>query len=163
MLRPLILAGLAVLGLAAPAAALPLARPDAPDAPVVRVYAGCGPYGHRGPYGGCRPGGQAGGYIPGRACPPGWHIRPYGRRCWRDAGFYRPHLHRTFGHGDRRFGWHGGYHRSGLHRGGGYRRSGWHGGRHRRFAWHGGRRGGGFRRVGWHHGGFHRGGFRHRR
>jgi hypothetical protein len=49
---------------------------------IIQVYGGCGPYGHRGPYGGCRTGGQWGGYVPGRSCPPGFHIGPYGRRCW---------------------------------------------------------------------------------
>ena len=50
--------------------------------PIILAYGGCGPYAHRGPFGGCRPGGQWGGYIPGTACPPGWHLGPYGRRCW---------------------------------------------------------------------------------
>jgi hypothetical protein len=78
----------ALLGaiLATPAAAAPLAglgaTDAAPGAPIVRVYGGCGPMGHRGPYGGCRPGGQWGGYVRGRACPPGFHLGPYGRRCW---------------------------------------------------------------------------------
>lgn len=54
----------------------------AADSAVVQVYEGCGPYGHRGPYGGCRPGGQWGGYVPGYSCPPGWHIGQYGQRCW---------------------------------------------------------------------------------
>jgi hypothetical protein len=29
------------------------------QAPIEKVYGGCGVYGHRGPYGGCRAGGQA--------------------------------------------------------------------------------------------------------
>ncbi len=81
----------AALGLSATAAeALPLVPPAAsslaaPDGGnIVQVYGGCGPYGHRGPYGGCRRGGQAGGYVPGRACPPGWHVGPYGRHCFRN-------------------------------------------------------------------------------
>ena len=48
---------------------------------ILEVYGGCGIYAHRGPYGGCRPGGQAGGYRH-YACPPGFHVGPYGRRCW---------------------------------------------------------------------------------
>ena len=48
---------------------------------IVEVYGGCGPYAHRGPYGGCRAGGQWGGYRH-YACPPGFHVGPYGRRCW---------------------------------------------------------------------------------
>ena len=47
------------------AQALPLPNLDGASSPhVKRVYGGCGVYGHRGPYGGCRPGGQASG---------GWH------------------------------------------------------------------------------------------
>lgn len=81
MLKSLIPAALIAVGLAAPAAALPVGGPVAARAPITQVFDGCGPYGHRGPLGRCRPGGQAGGYN-GRACPPGWHIGPYGRRCW---------------------------------------------------------------------------------
>lgn len=70
-------------GLAAPAyAAMPVAPPAPGDAPIEKAYGGCGPYGHRGPYGGCRAGGQWGGYRWGRPCPPGFHLGPYGRRCW---------------------------------------------------------------------------------
>ncbi|KAF0212768.1 MAG: hypothetical protein FD139_3349 [Methylocystaceae bacterium] len=69
--------------MAAPAyAAMPLAPTETAGAPIVQAYGGCGPYGHRGPYGGCRWGGQWGGYGVGRACPPGFHLGPYGRRCW---------------------------------------------------------------------------------
>src|SRR6202167_394305 len=28
--------------------------------------------------------------APPYACPPGYHLGPYGRRCWPDAGFYPP-------------------------------------------------------------------------
>lgn len=55
---------------------------DTGSAPLVQVYGGCGPMGHRGPFGGCRPGGQWGGYRFGAACPRGFHLGPYGRRCW---------------------------------------------------------------------------------
>ena len=58
---------------------------DAPQ--IILAFGGCGPYGHRGPWGGCRPGGQWGGYIPGVSCPPGWHIGPYGQRCWPNRGY----------------------------------------------------------------------------
>lgn len=70
--------------LAARAQAMPILRQTqtggSPD--IVLVYGGCGPYSHRGPYGGCRPGGQYGGYHPGYACPRGFHIGAYGRHCW---------------------------------------------------------------------------------
>jgi hypothetical protein len=48
---------------------------------IIRVFGGCGPYGHRGPWGGCRAGGQWGGYG-WRSCPPGFHIGPRGRHGW---------------------------------------------------------------------------------
>jgi hypothetical protein len=78
----------AMFGLAAAQVeAMPLSSVDSASAPqVTLVYGGCGIYGHRGPYGGCRPGGQAGGYwgYGIRPCPPGWHLGPYGRHCWRN-------------------------------------------------------------------------------
>lgn len=88
MRKTLMPAALAVAGLATAfataASALPLSDAVAAGgaAPIVQVYGGCGPYGHRGPFGGCRTGGQWGGYVRGRSCPPGFHIGPYGRRCW---------------------------------------------------------------------------------
>jgi hypothetical protein len=71
--------------LAGRADAVPLANLDGAAAPhVTLVYGGCGPYGHRGPFGHCRPGGQWGGYGAGgiSACPPGFHLGPYGQHCW---------------------------------------------------------------------------------
>lgn len=65
------------------AGAFPMAGLAAPEAPVIQVSGGCGPYGHRGPYGDCRAGGQLG-YAPYRLCPPGWHLGVYGRACWRN-------------------------------------------------------------------------------
>ena len=73
-------AGLA-LGLGAQAQAAIAVQPLQTEAAIIKAYGGCGPMGHRGPYGGCRPGGQYGGYRYGRACPPGFHLGPYGRRC----------------------------------------------------------------------------------
>lgn len=79
---PLVAAGLfAALSFSAPAHAVSNVQKVEAGAPLVQVYGGCGPYRHRGPYGGCRPGGQAGGYVRGRSCPRGFHIGPYGRRC----------------------------------------------------------------------------------
>ena len=88
MIRQSLVAAALCLGLAGPAAAFPAgtAALGLPlDTGVMTVAGGCGPYGHRGPYGGCRPGGQAGyrpygGYRP---CPPGYHLGRYGRRCFR--------------------------------------------------------------------------------
>jgi hypothetical protein len=71
------------LGLAAPVQAAVMVAPvEKSSAPIVQVYGGCGVYGHRGPYGYCRAGGQAGGYGWGRPCPWGFHLGPYGRKCW---------------------------------------------------------------------------------
>ena len=71
----------ALLAQAPVASAMPLANVTGAAPEVTLVYGGCGPFGHRGPYGGCRTGGQFGGYVRGRSCPPGFHIGPYGRRC----------------------------------------------------------------------------------
>ncbi|KAA0121493.1 hypothetical protein CIW48_23085 [Methylobacterium sp. P1-11] len=84
MLKSLAAAALLAVGMAAPASALPFAGSPLPapqDGLIQQVYGGCGPYGHRGPYGGCRSGGQWGGYV-GRACPRGFHLGRGGRRCW---------------------------------------------------------------------------------
>ncbi len=82
MLKSL-LAGVALvsLGFAVPASAAPVDL-DTSAGQIIQVYGGCGVYGHRGPYGGCRPGGQFGGYRRGSACPRGFHIGPYGRHCF---------------------------------------------------------------------------------
>ena len=61
------------------AEALPLSNVDgASSSPhLTLVYGGCGPYGHRGPWGGCRRGGQwSGPYWRG----PGWRFY---NGCWR--------------------------------------------------------------------------------
>ena len=77
-----LIVGLALAaGLSAPAEAMPITSAQPPEAPIVQAFGGCGPYGHRGPYGGCRAGGQWGGYRLGRPCPRGYHLGPYGRRC----------------------------------------------------------------------------------
>ena len=82
MFKSLVPAALLAASLAAPASAMPVAPLDTGDGQIIQVYGGCGVFAHRGPYGGCRTGGQFGGYIRGRSCPPGFHIGPYGRRCW---------------------------------------------------------------------------------
>jgi hypothetical protein len=64
------------------AGAVPLANLDGASSPhVTLIYGGCGPYGHRGPWGGCRAGGQWGGGWRGPYWRgPGWRF--YGG-CWR--------------------------------------------------------------------------------
>lgn len=87
--------GLAVMAGTPHAQAMPVGAVASDDAQVILVSGGCGPYWHRGPYGGCRPGGQwgypggGGGGVPfiegpygGRWCPPGYHLGPYRGRCW---------------------------------------------------------------------------------
>jgi hypothetical protein len=77
------------------AQAMPVSNIGNGDAQLILVSGGCGPYWHRGPYGGCQPGGQwgypgggGGGVEPifgpggGRWCPPGYHLGPYRGRCW---------------------------------------------------------------------------------
>ena len=77
-----VLAAAALFGFGLEARAMPVQPAPAADPQIIQVFGGCGPYAHRGPWGGCRPGGQWGGYWAGRACPPGFHLGPYGRRCW---------------------------------------------------------------------------------
>ena len=91
---------MSLMGGMASAQAMPIGQVDNAvsygdgDAHVILVTGGCGPYWHRGPYGGCRPGGQWGfppgrGSVPfiqgpggGRFCPPGYHLGQYGGACW---------------------------------------------------------------------------------
>ena len=57
------------------AQAMPVLTAGPFDSGIVRVEGGCGPGGHRGPYGRCYPN-----YNRGfRGCPPGFHPTPYGR------------------------------------------------------------------------------------
>ncbi len=70
-------AGLALL--TANAQAMPLAAIDASNgAVIIQVAQGCGPGGHRGPFGHCRP---------LYDCPPGWHTGPYGVHCFRNRWY----------------------------------------------------------------------------
>ena len=70
--------GLGLLGMSASQAmpVAPLDQAPAASGGVIRVADGCGPGGHRGPYGACRP---------LYSCPPGWHSGPYGYRCFRNG------------------------------------------------------------------------------
>jgi hypothetical protein len=75
-----VLAAALAVGLASSANAAMTIAPASPHTPAVTYVAGgCGIGFHRGPYGGCRPNG-GGGFM--RACPPGMHLGPQGRRCW---------------------------------------------------------------------------------
>jgi hypothetical protein len=79
------LAAAALLGFGVQARAMPIqSEALASDTgQIIQVYNGCGVYGHRGPWGGCRPGGQAGGYNRA-SCPWGYHVGPHGHYCWRN-------------------------------------------------------------------------------
>ena len=68
-----VIAGAGVFA-AASSHAMPIA-PAVEDAVVIKVIEGCGPEGHRGPYGHCRP---------RYSCPWGWHPGPYGWHCFRN-------------------------------------------------------------------------------
>jgi hypothetical protein len=46
---------------------------------VILVEGGCGRDYHRNERGECRPNWRE---FQGRACPPGWHLGPDGRKCW---------------------------------------------------------------------------------
>ena len=67
-----VVAGLAA---AASAQAMPVIQVAPLDNGITTISGGCGPGGHRGPYGRCYPN-YARGY---RGCPPGFHPGPYGR------------------------------------------------------------------------------------
>jgi hypothetical protein len=70
-------AGLALLTTGAQA--MPLAAIDASNgAVIIQVAQGCGPGGHRGHFGHCRP---------LYDCPPGWHSGPYGVHCFRNRWY----------------------------------------------------------------------------
>ena len=85
----------AVLGsfLSLSAQALPIAPLDSQlTSDMTLVAGGCGAGFHRGPYGGCRPNAVVVApavvapvapvvIVPGRACPLGTHLGPYGRHC----------------------------------------------------------------------------------
>jgi hypothetical protein len=47
--------------------------------PIILAEGGCGRDYHRDYAGYCRPNWRD---WDGRACPPGWHLGPEGRRCW---------------------------------------------------------------------------------
>jgi hypothetical protein len=67
-------AGLAMFAMQAQA--MPIAAIDGSNgAAIIQVAQGCGPGGHRGPAGYCRP---------LYDCPPGWHSGPYGVHCFRN-------------------------------------------------------------------------------
>ena len=68
-----VIAGAGVFA-AASSQAMPIA-PAVQEPVVIKIADGCGPEGHRGPYGHCRP---------RYSCPWGWHPGPYGWHCFRN-------------------------------------------------------------------------------
>jgi hypothetical protein len=75
LITALVIASAGLIG-AASTKAMPVATAHQDEAAaVIKVMDGCGPNGHRGPYGHCRP---------RYNCPPGWHPGPYGWRCFRN-------------------------------------------------------------------------------
>ena len=77
MMRTILLGTALAFGLATAATAgvPPVQVGDASTA-IIKVAEGCGPGMWRGPAGRCHP------FARGRACPPGYHLGPEGRRCW---------------------------------------------------------------------------------
>ena len=77
MLRSIALSAVIVFGIATAASAAILAAPvGTSNNLVVKVAEGCGPGCWRGPGGRCHP------FAVHRACPPGYHLGPEGRRFW---------------------------------------------------------------------------------
>jgi len=76
LLKTSILATALGFGLATAADAAVKPAPLGKDDSIVRVAEGCGPGMWRGPNGRCHP------FARGRACPPGYHLGPQGKRCW---------------------------------------------------------------------------------
>ena len=78
MIRSLVLSAALVFGVATAASAagftpVPLGNSDGL---VVKVAEECGQGYWRGPAGRCHP------FAVGRACPPGYHLGPEGKKCW---------------------------------------------------------------------------------
>ncbi len=63
------------LGLASTAEAMPAVQMPAASSGVIQVEGGCGPGGHRTPYGRCVPNY----HREFRGCPPGLHMNRFGR------------------------------------------------------------------------------------
>ena len=77
-------AAVAVSALSISLSANAMSVPRAADSgsAIVQVEGGCGPGGHRGPYGRCQPNRPYYGRPVYRRCPPGLRPGPYGR-CYR--------------------------------------------------------------------------------
>ena len=77
MIKTIILSGALAIGLATAASAGIAYTPiQKSDSLIVKVAEGCGAGFWRGPGGHCHP------MAVGRACPPGYHLGPEGKRCW---------------------------------------------------------------------------------
>ncbi len=77
MVRTIVLSAALALGLATAAGAGVIPAPvGIVSSPIVKVAEGCGPGFWRGPGGRCHP------MAMGRACPPGYHLGPEGKKCW---------------------------------------------------------------------------------
>jgi hypothetical protein len=76
MIRTIVLSAALALGVATAAGAGVIPAPVGAASPVVKIAEGCGPGFWRGPAGRCHP------MAMGRACPPGYHLGPEGKKCW---------------------------------------------------------------------------------
>ena len=70
MVRTIALSAALAFGLARAASAGVPAALIGSDSLLIKVAEGCGPGGH------CHP------FAVNRACPPGYHLGPEGKRCW---------------------------------------------------------------------------------
>ncbi|HEX4408364.1 MAG TPA: hypothetical protein VH206_06295 [Xanthobacteraceae bacterium] len=77
MLRTMTLSAALAIGLVSAASAgVPAAPVFNTNASIIKVAEGCGAGFWRGPGGRCHP------FAVNRACPPGYHLGPEGKRCW---------------------------------------------------------------------------------
>ncbi len=76
MVRSIVLSAALAFGLASAASASIAPVPLNNATPIIKVAEGCGAGWWRGPEGHCHP------MAVGRACPPGYHIGPEGKKCW---------------------------------------------------------------------------------
>ena len=88
MIRSIVMSAALILGLAQAASAAVLVAPldNSSDSAIIKVAENCGAGWWRGPGGACHPFYGPGGSLRGTrfACPPGFHVGPYGHRCWRN-------------------------------------------------------------------------------
>jgi hypothetical protein len=77
MIRSVLVSSVLALGLTTAASAAMAPAPlSNTDSSVIKAAEGCGAGFWRGPAGRCHP------FAVNRACPPGYHLGPQGKKCW---------------------------------------------------------------------------------